>query len=85
MSLFSAAADAMAVSTSAISTPSTATVFTATGVITLTTPASGIFTYVPSTADVQTAANYNAQFKAVLSGGGILHTDIFQLGMLTPI
>lgn len=65
--------------------PSTVAGFAATGAITLTTPASGIFTYVPSTTDVTTAAVYNAQFKAVLAGGGILHTDIFQLSMQVPI
>lgn len=65
--------------------PSTAAAFAATGAITLVTPASGIFTYAPSSADVTTAANYNAQFKAVLSGGGILHTDIFPFSMQVPI
>lgn len=65
--------------------PSTLPAFAATGTITLTTPASGIFTYVPSSADVTTAASYNAQFKAVLAGGGILHTDIFPLSMQSPI
>lgn len=65
--------------------PSTAATFAATGTITLTTPASGIFTWVPSSTDVATAANYNAQFKAVLSGGGILHTDVFPLSMKAPI
>lgn len=65
--------------------PSTAATFAATGTITLTTPASGIFTFVPSATDVSTAASYSAQFRAVLSGGGILHTDVFQLAMVPPI
>lgn len=65
--------------------PSTAATFAATGTITLTNPSSGIFTYAPSSADVTTAASYNAQFKAVLAGGGVLHTDIFPLAIQVPI
>ena len=52
------------------------------GTFTLTTPASGLFTYAPVANDLATAADYQIQFKATYGDGTKLFSDPVALKIL---